>query len=259
MFGRFKRHDRLKPPPLPRAQAHEAPLPFEGVLASLTQEAHPLSDAMEVARRDLPQVSNMGATGDARDLFAVTDRLAEAVQQAFPESLCRAGCSACCHYPVGLFDIDRAEWEVIRRHLQATWSRAERREFFTRFQERFGPYRLKLRILNALMTFPLPVTSKPEGLPLACPFLVNDRCVVYPVRPIVCRTFGLFSVIRSGRQESHLYACEKQATALNAALSQEGPQIMPPSVNPIRLALVRFLKNRAMLLPMWLWKDFPRD
>mgnify|MGYP001257984765 CR=1 FL=1 len=255
MFGRLSRHDRLKPPPLPL----EEPLPFEGVLAGFTQEAHPLSAAMEAAREELPRVDNMGVTGDARDLLAVTDRLADAVKEAYPQSLCAAGCSACCHYPVGLFDIDRAEWNVIRRYLETTWTREERRSFFARFQERFGPYRFKLRILDVLMTFPLPVTSKPEGLPLACPFLVNDRCTVYPARPVVCRTFGLFSVLRSGRKESHLYACEKQALALNEAISGDGPQIMPPSVNPIRLALVRFLSNKSKLLPMWLWKDFPLD
>lgn len=255
MFGRLKRHERLKPPPLPAAE----PLPFEGVLAGFVQEAHPLSAAMEAARHDLPRVENLGQSGDARDLYTVTDRLADAVKETFPQSLCAAGCSACCHYPVGLFDIDRAEWDVIRRYLEKTWSRAERRSFHARFLERFGPYRLKFRILNALMTFPLPVTSKPEGLPLACPFLVNDRCTVYPVRPIVCRTFGHFSVIRSGRSESHLYACEKQAIALNESFEGDDLQIMPPSVNPIRMALVRFLKNRTKLLPMWLWKDFPLD
>jgi Fe-S-cluster containining protein len=255
MFGRLSRHDRLKPPPLTDAE----PLPFEGVLANFTQEAHPLSAAMEAARIDLPQVSNMGGTGDERDLFTVTDRLADAVKEAYPESLCGAGCSACCHYPVGLFDIDRAEWDVIRRYLQTAWTREQRRDFHARFLERFGPYRLKLWLLNVMMTFPLPVTSRPEGLPLACPFLVNNRCSVYPARPIVCRTFGLFSVRRSGRQESHLYACEMQATALNEALTGDGPQIMPPSVNPIRLVLVRFLKNKSKLLPMWLWKDFPLD
>lgn len=235
------------------------PLPFEGVLVGFTRDAHPLAAAMEAAREDLPRVTNMGQSGDARDLFAVTDRLADAVKATYPESLCQAGCSACCHYPVGLFDIDRAEWDVIRRYLETHWSRGERRAFHARFLERFGPYRLKLWILNVLMTFPLPVTSKPEGLPLACPFLVDNRCVVYPARPIVCRTFGLFSVLRSGRRESHLYACEKQAEALSAAMAEQDPLIMPPSVNPIRSVLVRFLKNQTKLLPMWLWKDFPLD
>lgn len=255
MFGRLKRHDRLKPPPLPAAEA----LPFEGVLAQFTQEAHPLSDAMEAARRDLPLVDNMGVTGDGRDLFAVTDRLSAAVVRAYPQSLCGAGCSDCCKYPVGLFDIDRNEWEVIKRYMREHWTADERKRFHESFLERYNPYRLKLWILNLLMTFPLPVTSRPEGLPLSCPFLINQRCSIYPARPIVCRTFGLFSVLRSGRRESHLYACEKQAVALNEALNQDGPQIMPPSVNPIRLALVRFLSFKAKLLPLWLWKDFPTD
>jgi hypothetical protein len=66
-------------------------------------------------------------------------------------------------------------------------------------------------------------------------------------------------VLRPGRRESHLYACEKQAMALNAAMSQEGPQIMPPSVNPVRMALGRFLTFKYQLLPLWVWKDFPHD
>lgn len=258
MFGLFKRQDRRQPPP-PRAAAAEVALPFEGVLASLDAEAHPLSAALEAAREELPRVDNLGLTGDGRDLLAVTDRLADAVKEAYPESLCASGCSACCQYPVGLFDIDRAEWEVLKRYLLTQWTDVERAAFYARFRERFDPYRLKLWILNLAMTFPLPVTSRPEGLPLACPFLVDDRCVVYPARPIVCRTFGLFSVLRPGHRESLLYACEKQGDALSAAMNGEGPCIMPPSVNPVRLALGRFLTFKYQLLPLWLWQDFPRD
>ena len=32
-----------------------------------------------------------------------------------------------------------------------------------------------------------------------CPFLVNDECVVYPARPIICRAFGLISFRKDGK------------------------------------------------------------
>ncbi len=34
-----------------------------------------------------------------------------------------------------------------------------------------------------------------------CPFLVKDICSVYPVRPIICRTFGLISFTKQGRKK----------------------------------------------------------
>lgn len=66
-----------------------------------------------------------------------------------------------------MFPLYRVEYENIRRHIEA----------------RFPPERHR-----ALLSFR-------EERPRVCPFLGDDnRCTIYEVRPLVCRTYGLLTV-----------------------------------------------------------------
>ena len=43
-----------------------------------------------------------------------------------------------------------------------------------------------------------------------CPYLINDRCIIYPVRPIVCRLQGNISELRcKSSDEKKLISKEK--------------------------------------------------
>ena len=45
---------------------------------------------------------------------------------------------------------------------------------------------------------------------MRCPYLVNDRCIIYPVRPIVCRLQGNVSELKCESIEKHKFMSEKQ-------------------------------------------------
>ncbi len=72
---------------------------------------------------------------------------------------CHAGCSSCC-LPISIFPVEQA---ALQRWV-GTLSNGER--------ETMGKHLIR-----------------GDG-PKFCPLLLDDRCLIYPVRPIICRTHG---------------------------------------------------------------------
>jgi len=206
----------------------------------------------------LPMADNMGRTRDDSDLYDLVDDLAAGTRDAYPESLCKVGCSACCTYPAGLFTATQKEWEVISDHIDRHWDAEQVLAFVGRFWASHGRYFQRLRAIEWLMEFPLPIHPKREAVPLSCPFLHDDRCAVYPVRPVYCRTFGLFSYKYWWRREHFIYACDMQSDQLEPLTRQAGrPQL--PNLDPIlarRHVLSKGGKRR--LLALWVASRWPK-
>ncbi|MBU6428471.1 MAG: YkgJ family cysteine cluster protein [Cyanobacteria bacterium REEB65] len=217
----------------------------------------PLAVAMANVRVALPMVDNLGRTGDARDLHQLVDTLAAGARAAFPESLCKAGCSDCCYYPTSLFNVKRTEWDAIVRYIEANWSVERRQAFVERFWHEHGPYVWRLRILGYLVGIPLPVFPEPQSVPAACPFLEADRCSIYPARPTQCRAFGHFSVQYWWRRQPLLYGCLEQVKRLRTALQEPG-RAQLPSLNPLEWKLWGLAFGPKRLLALWVAKTWPR-
>jgi hypothetical protein len=108
------------------------------------------------------------------DAHGFVDRVVEAGVAASPADerpVCCAGCTACCYLHVVALP---PELLAIARHIERGFS-VEAREALRQ--------RMKLHI---------DATQGLDGirrrqLRLPCPLLVEDRCSVYPVRPISCR------------------------------------------------------------------------
>lgn len=238
-----------------QARPVDAPPPgvaFEATLDAAPPDATPLVEAMTYVREHLPEAENIGATGDARDYYHHLDKLAEGVSQTFPRSFCKAGCSGCCYYPVGLFTISFTEWEVMRRHIETEWTDGERAAFIRRYQQTFTGFwrfvlgQLQNSFVSLILTAPLVHRAR-----IACPFLVDDRCSVYAVRPYQCRTFGLFAARASAGREPKVYACNVQGENLLAQLKHGGPQIQLPVMNPIVIKIRKLCRGPKLALPIW--------
>lgn len=123
-------------------------------------------------------------------------RLAERIAmlpQAGAEITCRAGCSACCRQLVVVSPLEAhalAEFVASRPELAArlTRSHAAWRDAIAADPE--------LRSRLAAFVESEGYVSGPEGgaleldywqAQLPCPFLEDDRCTVYPVRPFACQ------------------------------------------------------------------------
>jgi Fe-S-cluster containining protein len=224
---------------------------FADVLAAHDPSPTPLAEAYDFVRLNAMKADNIGQTGDERDLYVHLDRLAEGVKGTFARSYCRAGCSACCHYPVALFTMTFTEWRVVQRYIETEWTEEQRLELVKRYRKTFtGLWRFLLMMLqNSYVGVML---SAPLLFPrqVACPFLVDDQCSVYPARPYQCRSFGYFSA-RTWGKTPKVYACNYQGELLLEQLAAAGPQIQLPVMNPLVLKIRKLCRGPRMALPLW--------
>lgn len=101
------------------------------------------------------------------------DRISAAVGAATEKLACADGCAYCCH-----FDVEARPFEVleIARHVA----------------KHFPPLQIKQTIERAAKNAAERKATPEEAratLKQACPFLVNNSCSIYVVRPAVCRNY----------------------------------------------------------------------
>jgi len=99
--------------------------------------------------------------------------IAEAIARAPVKPACRSGCSYCCYYKV---EATAVEVLAIRQFVVS----------------RFAPELIKRAIVQASRNAEEArdlTHAQHLATNQACPFLVNDACSVYPVRPAKCRSF----------------------------------------------------------------------
>ncbi len=90
-------------------------------------------------------------------LSALDEESARLSSRFESEVVCRAGCSACCKVPRSVLPLE-AEYILRNNNLDK-----ETKETIKKNAAESGN----------------------------CPFLINDLCAVYPLRPVICRTHGL--------------------------------------------------------------------
>jgi Fe-S-cluster containining protein len=93
-----------------------------------------------------------------------------------PKMACKAGCSHCCHVKVGVHPIEA---------------------FLIAFYiERVLPFSAKYRFLEALDTFEGNFDLDEEAWrnKITCPFLIDQTCGIYPVRPFNCAAYNSTNV-----------------------------------------------------------------
>lgn len=96
-----------------------------------------------------------------RELISRADELSAGICKTFPEEIvCRAGCAGCCRH-LTLLPVETITLAVALHEL---------------------PPGQRARIQDRAQL------ASPDG---PCPLLADDRCLLYPARPLICRTHGL--------------------------------------------------------------------
>ena len=143
----------------------------------------------------LPMVQGM-----ANLLADLTARSAESMGRKVS---CREGCSACCYHPVPITPVEArmlAEWI----EGQSEDRRAELRERFQRTAAKLedaGIARSVRDLSGRVVAGALhEMGLKYFALGVPCPFLENDRCCAYEVRPLRCREYMVVSPAENCRE-----------------------------------------------------------
>ena len=125
-----------------------------------------------VSFRSAAESRNVGRLAKTtHKLYSFVDGFVGECQKGVPNVACREGCSACCHRLV-----TAALPEVLTavQHITQNWTSEDR--------EAFQKRALKSEIENG----PFWRDELMEAR-AACPFLVEDRCSIYAIRPVACR------------------------------------------------------------------------
>ena len=135
------------------------------------------------------------------DVYDLIDYLIEEVKFNYPHIACKMTCSDCCkglHPPF----ITAAEWEYILYYI-TDFPEIIQDEIIRRARYYSQQYRDALIIQNDLAKGvsksieEMDQNYKTLSVALqsaTCPFLVLDRCGIYPVRPAKCRIHGYYLV-----------------------------------------------------------------
>ena len=111
-------------------------------------------------------------------VYSVLDRLnAELPQRCGIKLACQSGCSLCCEQIV---NVTMPEWELVEEFLRQGDLLSKHAEQFARAITEFTRYS------KGVLHDPIRLTMASLGHP--CIFLKRGRCVIYAVRPLVCRT-----------------------------------------------------------------------
>jgi Fe-S-cluster containining protein len=128
-------------------------------------------------RRGVP-LTEIVATATEATAFA--DEALDIVHDEYqPPVQCREGCAYCCQKPGVLVTIP--EFVRIVEHVVSTFDP----EALGRLRDRARRYVSALGGRNF---------NEPTSDRIPCPLLVNDRCSIYQIRPLVCRSYNSTSV-----------------------------------------------------------------
>ncbi|MGV3524405.1 MAG: YkgJ family cysteine cluster protein [Candidatus Sericytochromatia bacterium] len=148
------------------------------------------------------------------DVYDILDYLMDEVKDKYTNIRCKVDCAMCCkglHPPY----ISAAEWELILYYINE-FPQLIKDEIIRRARYYAVEYRdalvLQQRLIEGKVA-PEEVRQTYQTLSAAlknatCPFLVMDKCGIYPVRPAKCRAMGNTLVQLNDQVKVHTCAWE---------------------------------------------------
>lgn len=169
-------------------------------------------------------------------------------------SVCSRGCDACCYQMVS---VHTWEEEVISDFIESTMHAAVKKQVRKQLVDWWHDFRSRIRPVSkadplTLMEFKN-LTLQMIQDRVMCPFLVDKKCSIYPVRPAMCRAYVVSS--DPARCSTELGRLGEMQGMLNmtAAFGPKSPHLpfnrYPHSMKPLAFAVTGALKFPAPSTP----------
>lgn len=217
---------------------------FEGLAATVNEAYQALTEATCV-----------------EDVYDILDFLSEEVRHYYPHIGCHNGCDLCCtqlYQP----QVTASEWELILYYIREL-PEIVQEEIVRRAHWQSQQYRDALLLQHTLINEPEELdTSDFEGTlktlgrafrDHSCPFLVQHRCGIYPVRPAKCRAQGS-SLFTSG-DEVRINTCLPEVSKHERYMTEQGTRTMTMPLYNVFEKVIALLNPENSLrasLAVWL-------
>ncbi len=99
--------------------------------------------------------------------------IAKSVEESSIKPACKAGCAYCCYYKV---EVRAHEMFIIKEHMQSNWTQVQINQVLAEAET------------NSTLIKTL-TQEQHLATNIKCPFLMENKCSIYSVRPYKCRNF----------------------------------------------------------------------
>jgi Fe-S-cluster containining protein len=142
------------------------------------------------------------------ELYEITSKTTDNVKKSYPNIICKSGCNACCktYGSPGTFAI---EWERIKNFLDNS-EQGYRDTIKNSLEE------VKNQLRKTVAENPNTDMEKIVNN-IQCPFLQNEVCSIYMIRPLICRMFGSFGSkpLPTQPDRMEVFTCEMEKDRWN--------------------------------------------
>jgi Fe-S-cluster containining protein len=224
---------------------------FDGLGATITEGYHAIQEATCL-----------------EDVYDLLDYLGDEVRHYYPHIACKPHCAACCkgmHQPM----ITAAEFELVLFYLTELPDVIQD-EVVRRARFYVSMYRDALILQHNLVNNPEKYAGQDVGQlyktlqqsfrESSCPFLVVDRCGLYPVRPAKCRMMGN-SLAKVG-DDVRFNSCLPEISAMDNYLREKGTRkLTMPLWNVFEQVVALFNPKESITasIPVWLITHIQND
>jgi len=150
------------------------------------------------------------------------------------DKACQKGCSACCHQIVDVFT-----WEEPRifEYIHKTLNRAIKRKIGRNIEKWFNKFNSYTRDANRQSPLNFQDILKVQHIfreqRIPCPFLIDSKCSIYEVRPMVCRVHYEKESANRCEIDPHKNTPQDAQDICRRQSEKFNPEIFPVAMKPL--------------------------